>query len=129
VGLFIEMFLLTRLKKKYKTLAGAVRGMTVLLFTIMGIYGAVHTIPMDRDLLVMLRTVLHVTMILAGTVMLAQDQDTDDLTQGTEKVLCHGRRQIRRSLGRDRHNFHAIGVCCKKCHLAWGETDRIIETM
>ena len=80
LGLIIEMIILGKLKRKIakeENKAGeiailAFRYMITLSVTILSIYGAIHLVPMGEALFHFLKTILHVLMILTGTIILSR---------------------------------------------------------
>jgi small-conductance mechanosensitive channel len=74
LGILVETVFIPRLQKRKRTRAvgAALQGMTALSFIILGIYAAVHTMPIVPVALVFLKRTLHVCMMLAGTIILAR---------------------------------------------------------
>lgn len=77
LGVIVEMVIVRRLKRmiaKEKNDAAeialpAVRYMIVLSIVIVSVYGAIHLVPLNRPLFHVLRKILHVLMILTGTII------------------------------------------------------------
>ncbi len=77
LGIIIEMVIVGKLKKRIAKEASnaaeialpAVRYMIVLSLAILSVYGAIHLVPMNRTLFLLLRKILHVLMILTGTII------------------------------------------------------------
>ncbi|MGO9612345.1 MAG: mechanosensitive ion channel family protein [Dissulfurispiraceae bacterium] len=80
LGLIIETVILGKLKRKIakeehkaaEIAILALRYMIILSFAILSVYGAIHLVPMKRALFYLLRTILHVLMILTGTIVLSR---------------------------------------------------------
>ena len=74
LGILVEVLVIPRLRKRRRTRAvgEALQGMTALSLTILGIYAAVHTMPIVPAALFFLKRTLHVCMMLAGTIILAR---------------------------------------------------------
>lgn len=80
LGIILEILILGRLKKKIsksednalKIVIVTFRYMIILSFTILGVYGAIHLVPMNRTLFYILRKTLHVLMILTGTIIVSR---------------------------------------------------------
>ena len=76
LGIFIEMMILGKLRRKIskeESKAGeitilAFRYMIILSLAILSVYGAIHLVPMNRALFHLLKKILHVLMILTGTI-------------------------------------------------------------
>src|SRR5208283_3825606 len=80
LGFIIETVILGKLKRKIakeEHKAGEIailglRYMIILSFAILSVYGAIHLVPMKRALFYLLRNILHVLMILTGTIILSR---------------------------------------------------------
>ncbi|MGD0230731.1 MAG: mechanosensitive ion channel family protein [Syntrophorhabdales bacterium] len=74
LGILAEILVIPRLHKRRRTRAigEALQGMTALSLTILGIYAAVHTMPIVPVALAFLKRTLHICMMLAGTIILAR---------------------------------------------------------
>jgi len=76
-GVIIEMVVVGKLKRmitKEENNAAeiaipAVRYMIVLSLAILSVYGAIHLVPLNRPLFYLLKKILHVLMILTGTII------------------------------------------------------------
>jgi small-conductance mechanosensitive channel len=77
LGIILEILAVGKLRKKVaekgdkasEVAVLALRYMSILTFSILGVYGAIHLFPMSETLFRLLRKLLHVLMILTGTII------------------------------------------------------------
>ncbi len=77
IGLILETVILGKLRRKVmkeehkagEIIILAFRYMTTLALAILSVYGAIHLVPMNKSLFYLLRKILHVLMILTGTII------------------------------------------------------------
>ena len=80
LGIIFETLVVGNLRKKVtksedkasKIAIMAFRYMIILSFSILGVYGAIHLFPMNSTLFQLLRKILHVLMILTGTIIVSR---------------------------------------------------------